>query len=102
MCQHELLIEQNKPESYVVFVELGSGWGAIVFESEVEFHFIEENLRADQNQEYFVNGSFYDEIFSIINFPLGFQVYTPRQSSNKTFTIFSMILFVNLIDLGKD
>ena len=42
---NKLLIEQNKPESYVVFAELGNGWGAIVFESEVVFDFIEENLR---------------------------------------------------------
>ena len=89
----------SDPDSYGVFVELGNGWGAIVFESEVEFDFIEENLRADQDQEYFVNGSFYDETFSIINHPLSFQVYTPRQSSNKTFTIFLviMIIFVNVI-----
>ena len=69
-----------------MFAELGNGWGAIVFESEVEFDFIEENLRTDQNQEYFVNGSFYDESFSI-GISLSFQVYSPRQSSNCTFTI---------------
>ena len=77
----------NKPDNYVVFVELGSGWGAIVFESEVEFDFIEENLRTNQDQEYFVNGSFYDESFSI-GFPLSFQIYSPRQSGNCTFTIY--------------
>ena len=72
-----------------MFVELGSGWGAIVFESEVEFDFIEENLRTDQDQEYFVNGSYYDESFSIITyFPFSFQIYSPRQSGNCTFTIY--------------
>ena len=77
----------NKPDTYVVFAELGSGWGPIVFESEVEFYFIEENLRTDQDQEYFVHGSFYDESFSI-GFPLSFQIYSPRQSGNCTFIIY--------------
>ena len=63
MYQIQCTIKMNKPDSYVMSVELGSGWGAIVFESEVEFDFIEENLKTDQDQEYFVNGSFYDESF---------------------------------------
>ena len=70
-----------------MFAELGNGWGAIVFESEVEFDFIEENLRTDQQQEYFVNGSFYDESISI-GISLSFQVYSPKQSGNCTFTIY--------------
>ena len=78
----------TKPDTYVVFVELGDGWGVIVFESEVEFDFIEENLRADQDQEYFVNGSFYNELFSLLQFALSFQAYTPRKSGNNTFTIY--------------
>ena len=72
---------------YVVFAELGDEWGAIVFESEVEYNFIKENLRDDQNQEYFINGSFHDESHSI-GFSFSFHLYTPRQSGNKTFIIF--------------
>ena len=74
-------MEQN---SYPVFVELGDGWEAVVFESEVEFDFIEKNLRTNQDQEYFVNGSFRDQLLSILypEVAIGITEYSPGQKGN--------------------
>ena len=94
MCQIYHSNNKKKPNFYLVFIELGDGWGAVEMESEVEYFFIEENLRTDQNQEYWVNGSFYEESFSIGR-PLSFQVYTPRQSGNTCILLIQM-KFINI------
>ena len=69
------------PDFHLVLVELGSGWGAVKMESDVEYNFIEKHIRTDQNQEYWIDGSLYDETQRIPAFPsFSFQLYSPRQS----------------------
>ena len=68
---------------------LGTGWGAISLESEQERDFVEQNLQTDQDQDYFVGGSIYDETlfdffypFWGFTYPFSFQAYSPRQTGN--------------------
>ena len=64
--------------------ELGDGYGAAVFESEQEFYFIEESLRTDQ--DYFVKGSFHNEmLYTVTEFlsnGVAIHAYSPRQTGN--------------------
>ena len=64
---------------FFLFADLGDGWDTALFESEQEFEFVEENLRPDQDQEYFVNGS---SLFEEFGLSTGFQRYSPRQTGN--------------------
>ena len=64
-----------------MIVDIGDKWDAIVFESEQEYYFIQENLRPYQDQEYFVNGSFRFEGYGLF---AGFQGYIPRQTGNNS------------------
>ena len=69
--------------------EIFTGWEAISLESEQERDFIEQNLKTDQDQDYFVGGSIYDEtLFDFFypawgfTYPFSFQAYSPRQTVN--------------------
>ena len=69
-------------QRFSLFVDLGDGWDAAVFESEQEFEFVEENLRPNQDQEYFVNGSSLLEGF-VLRFGFDFTGYSLRQTGKK-------------------
>ena len=50
---------------------------------------MEQNLKTDQDQDYFVGGSIYDETFFDtfypvrgFTYPFSFQAYSPRQTGN--------------------
>ena len=62
--------------------ELGDGWESARLESEVEFELIQEILKLDQDQDYFIGGSIYDETWFqyFYEWPYSFQQYSPRQS----------------------
>ena len=62
--------------------ELGDGWEVARLDCEDEYNFIQEILKLDQDQDYFIGGSIRDDTYFQtfhIN-PYSFQVYSPRQS----------------------
>ena len=64
---------------YILFLELGDGWGVTVIECEEEFDFIQQSLINDQDLDHFVDGSYSSETF-YFGQALGFQTYSPRQT----------------------
>ena len=64
---------------YILSLELGVGWEATVIECEDEFDFIQQSLISNQDQDHFIDGSYYNETF-YIGHSLSFQAYSPRQS----------------------
>ena len=72
-------------------LDLGSGWEPAKIESEQEFHFFEENLRTDQNTDYFIGGSIYNDTFFDLIYPVWghhpfqFDSYSPRTSGEVYF-----------------
>ena len=64
---------------YILFLDLGDGWGATVIECEEEFEFIQQSLINDQDLDHFVDGSYSSEAF-YFGQALGFQTYSPRQT----------------------
>ena len=59
--------------------ELGNGWGSTLIESEQEWNFIEENLRTDQEQDYFIGGSYYNQSH--------FEFFDPTYWFNSNFSV---------------
>ena len=70
------------------FLDLGDGWSSLKLESEQEYYFIQENLKTDKDQDYFVGGSHFDEtqfdfFYKIWGYlPVSFDSYSPRQSGD--------------------
>ena len=73
------------------FSVLGNGWGPTFIENQQEWDFLEQNLKTDLEQDYFIGGSISDETyfnetllhrFTNVEFYFDLPYYVPRRSGN--------------------